>query len=138
MGSEFDLATAVHRRSGGAIFDAEVDAGWTVGPKPNGGYLLAIAARAAGRELEAAGITHPDPLAATAHYLRAPDPGAAEVAVEVLRPGRSASQVRAVLSQHGKACVDATFTMGSLPDPAPEAWWSDLPPVDLAPIEACR
>lgn len=133
---EFDQATAVTAEGDGR-YAATVDAGWTVGPKPNGGYLLAVAARAAGHALAATGIEHPDPLAATTHFLRAPDPGPADVQVEVLRPGRSASQVRAVLSQAGKACVDATFTLGELPDPATDPWWSGLDPVTLPPIEDC-
>ena len=136
--SEFDAATAVARRDGGAAtYDVTVDLGWTVGGKPNGGYLLAVAARAAGAELHATGTDHPDPLAATAHFLRAPDAGAAEVAVEVLRAGRSASQVRAALVQDGQTCVDATFTMGLLPDEPPAPWWNGLEPLALPPIESC-
>src|SRR5690606_28920258 len=96
---EFDLATAVRDRGDGRTFDLDVDAGWTVGPKPNGGYLLAAAARAAGVAVQAAGADHPHPLAATAHYLRAPDAGPAEIVVDVLRLGRGASQARATLSQ---------------------------------------
>ena len=155
--SEFDRATAVRPRprsqprpsapsrdgsgDGAAfavgVFDATVDPGWCVGPKPNGGYLLALAARAADATLADAGIHHPDALASTAHYLRAPDPGPAEVHVEVLRPGRSASQVRAIIEQAGKRCVDATFTMGVLTEEAPQPWWSGLAPLVLPPIEDC-
>lgn len=141
--TEFDAATAVAARPGRpGAYDAHVDEGFTVGPKPNGGYLLATAARAVGDALGVAGSDHRDALAATAHYLWAPDPGPAEVTVEVLRTGRSASQARAVLSQAGRRCVDATFTMGTLPDasgpgPAPAATWSARPPVELPPREDC-
>ncbi len=40
----FDLATAV--RGGPERWSAEVDPGWTVAGRPNGGYLLSIATRA--------------------------------------------------------------------------------------------
>jgi acyl-coenzyme A thioesterase PaaI-like protein len=133
---EFDVATAVEPTGDGA-FAMEVDAGFTVGPKPNGGYLLAAAARAAGLALADAGSDHRDPLAASAHYLRAPDPGPAEIRTEVLRLGRGASHVRTTLSAGGKACVDATFTIGTLPDPAPAPFWSGIDPVEVPPREDC-
>ena len=76
--------------AGPGRFEAEVHPDWTLGGKPNGGYLLAILGRAAG----AAG-PHPDVIAASAHYLRSPGPGTVSVEAEVLRAGRGASQVRA-------------------------------------------
>jgi hypothetical protein len=134
---EFDIATAVRRRDDGTTYDIDVDAGFTVGPKPNGGYLLAAAARAAGEALGVAGSDHRDPLSSTAHYLRAPDPGPAEVRTEVLRLGRSASQIRATIRQSDKACVDATFTMGTLDEGPSAPWWSSRVPFDLPPIDEC-
>lgn len=108
--SEFDDATAVHDRGDGRRFDVAIDSGWTVGPKPNGGYLLTLLARAASEGLGAADSAHRDPLAASAHFLAAPDPGPAEVRVDTLRVGRGASQVRAT----------RTFGVGSrLPMGAP-------------------
>jgi hypothetical protein len=133
---EFDVATAVDHE-GDDRWSIAVDEGFTVGPKPNGGYLLAMAARAAGEALGHAGSDHHDPLAASAHFLWAPDPGPAEVHVEVLRTGRSASQVRTTLTQGAQRCLDATFTMGRLPDDEDPALWSSRPPVDLPPIEEC-
>lgn len=134
---EFDVATAVTPRNDDTTYDFSVDAGWTVGPKPNGGYLLAIAGRAAGRALVAAGTEHDDPLAATAHYLRAPDPGPAEVETQILRLGRGASQIRTTITQDGKPCVDATFTMGRLPEEPKRPWWTNRVPFDLPPIDEC-
>lgn len=136
--NEFDRATAVRPNLEPDRFTATIDPGWTVGTKPNGGYLLAMAARAAGVALGHGGSPHRDPLSATAHFLRAPDPGPTEIRTEVLRSGRSASQVRASLWQSQACCVDATFTMGTLPDPPVAApFWSDNAPVDLAPIDQC-
>ncbi len=134
--NEFDRAIAVRPRPDGASFDADVDPGWTVGPKPNGGYLLAMGARAAADGLADAGGQHRDPIAATAHYLRAPDPGPIEISTQILRAGRSASQVRATLIQAGTACVEATYTLAALPEDPPEPWWSAAPAPDVSAYDA--
>ena len=134
--TEFDRATAVEA-AGESRWTFTVDEGFTVGPKPNGGYLLAVAARAAGITVGEAGAEHRDPLAASAHYLRAPDPGPAEVTVEVLRTGRGASQALATISQDGRRCVEAAFTLGTLGEDADPAVWSQLPPPAIAAREEC-
>ena len=123
----FDRATAVARRPGpDAVHDVAVDPGWTIGDKPNGGYLLAMLARA-GLESVAAveGPEHPHPLAATATYVSAPSLAPGEVHSEVLRRGRGMSQVRTVLVQGGATKVEATFTCGRL-DPDERTWWGEV------------
>src|SRR5690606_26623255 len=128
---EFDRATAVRRRhvddDGRAVHEVDVDGGWAIGDKPNGGYLLATAARAAADAAAAVeGPEHPHAVAATAAYLAPPAAGPAEVHSEVLRRGRGTSQVRARLVQDGAVRVDATFTLGRLrPDATP--WWGGAP-----------
>lgn len=132
---EFDAATAVRPTGTPGTFDLVVDAGFTVGPKPNGGYLVAAAARATSAALADAGSEHRDALVTTTHFLRAPDPGAATVTVDVLRTGRSASQAKATIAQDDRPCVEVTLTMGTLGADAPA--WSAVPPVEVAPIEEC-
>jgi acyl-coenzyme A thioesterase PaaI-like protein len=134
----FDRATAVRPRPGGAVHDIEVDGDWTIGGRPNGGYLLALLARAAVSSAAGVeGLAHPHPLTASAHYLSAPSPGPAEVRAEVLRRGRRMSQVRSRLLQGGSARVEAVFTLGRL-DPASEPWWDDVPvPPDATPEARC-
>src|SRR3954464_12750292 len=64
--SAFDAATAVPRAEGGGLV-ADLDPGWDVGGGVlNGGYLLAVAARAAVLD-----SPHPHPVALSASYLRA-------------------------------------------------------------------
>ena len=135
--SAFDAATTVTTAADGDTHALSIDPGWTVGTKPNGGYLLAAVARAARAALAHAGSTHADPLAVSATYVSAPDPGPAQVRTEVLRTGRTASQVAAHLVQGGRTCVEATLTVGTL-DPTAEPWWADEPPVDLPPPAECR
>lgn len=134
---EFDVATAVRPGARAGTYDVDIDAGFTVGPKPNGGYLLACIARAADTALTERGSAHHHALAATAHYLGAPDPAKAEIEVEVLREGRSASQVRATMSQDGRPCVDVTLTMGNLPEAGTEPVWSSVVPFEVAPRDQC-
>jgi hypothetical protein len=113
----FESVTALRERSAGS-FQAEISAGWTIAGKPNGGYLLAMLGRAAGLV-----GPHPHVIAASAHYLSTPQPGPAVVEVEVLRAGRSASQLRASLLQDGRACVQALLTTSRL-EPGTAAYWN--------------
>lgn len=78
-------------------------------------------------------------IAASAHFLRPPSPGAAEVETEVLRVGRTASQLRARLQQGGETCVEALLNTAAL-DPAAEPYWdAGLPdPGDTAFDAAVR
>lgn len=116
----FDEVTSVTMTSPGR-FTADVHPGWAISGKPNGGYLLAILGRAAANT-----SSHPDPVAASAHYLRSPEPGPVTVETEVVREGRSASQLRARMSQAGRPCVEALITTGDLGD-ADGHWTRGLP-----------
>jgi hypothetical protein len=135
----FDRVTAVSSSAGEPSdrYDVTIDAGWTIDGRPNGGYLLATMARAARSALASSeGPDQPHPVTATAHYLRSPDPGPAEVHTEVLRGGRRMSQVRARLVRQGSACVEASFTLGRH-DESVEPWWTDLQAPPLPPMAEC-
>ena len=111
----FDAVTWVVPTADPNLFETTVHRLWTVGDKPNGGYLLALLARAAlvtgrgesgwGWEVVSSSIT----------YLRPPDLGPATVHTTLLRHGRSAAQVRAVLAQGDTDLVDAVFVLGDVP-----------------------
>ncbi|MDQ6937182.1 MAG: thioesterase family protein [Actinomycetota bacterium] len=116
---------------GTARFAGEVSAAWTILGKPNGGYLLTMLARAA-----VATGPHPHVLAASAHFLQAPNPGPALITAAVLRPGRRAGQLRVRLEQDGRPRIEALMTTGTL-DPSALVDWSSEPPVSVAPFERC-
>jgi hypothetical protein len=118
----------------GAVFDVTVHPLWTVGDKPNGGYLLALLGRAAAECLHRAGEPALDPISATVTYLAAPALSAAEVHTTVLRRGRTASHVRAVLIQSARTMVDVVFVMGTL-TPGGVPRYSDIRPLDIPPPE---
>jgi acyl-CoA thioesterase len=128
---DFDRATAVAPGADGQGYGATVDAGWTIGGRPNGGYLMALATRAA---LAEAG--RPDPLAVSAHYLSPPVPGPVGVAVTLLRAGRSVSVLRATLGQGDAACLELLVSAGQL-DGAAEPVWNAGGPPELPPPDEC-
>ena len=80
----FSAVSAVTQHQPGH-FSAEIDPEWTIGGKPNGGYLLSMLGRAA-----TSTSVHGHVIAASAHYLRSPEPGPVLIETEVLRAGRSA------------------------------------------------
>jgi len=91
MTGELAMATA-SVASGGGNYTAEIKPGWDVMGNANGGYLLAMAARAA-----AHAATRPDPVTVTAHFLRPAKPGPVTIENEVLRSGRRFAVVRSTV-----------------------------------------
>jgi acyl-CoA thioesterase len=125
----FDAATAVARAEGGGL-TAELDAGWDVGGGIlNGGYLLAVAGRAAVLE-----SPHPHPVALSGAYLRAPAAGPATLTVVQGTAGRTLAHSLVTLSDAaGPALVvqATTATLGH--EPSTYA----LPMPDVPPVEEC-
>jgi uncharacterized protein (TIGR00369 family) len=117
---------------GGGRFAAELGTRFTVGTKVHGGVLMVLLARAglARVDAEAPGAA-PDPLAVSADYLRAPDPGPVELDAELLKLGRTVSVVAVRMRQEGRLVLAATVTAGRLPDDG--ARWSDLPEMPAEP-----
>lgn len=106
------------------------------GGKPNGGFMLACLGRAAVAAAADAGAAHPHPISTGASYQWSPDLGPAEIETEVLRVGRTASQVTARLVQADKLAVTARFTLGALHEGSSPFWGSVTPP-EMAPIDEC-
>jgi hypothetical protein len=127
----FSAVSAVTELAPGR-FSAEVDPEWTIGAKPNGGYLLSMLARAA-----TSTSVHDHVIAASAHYLHSPDPGPVLIETELLRSGRSASQIRARMEQEGKACVEALITAASLAGDTAPYWDGGLPERSQSSYEEC-
>ncbi len=128
----FTRDTAVDRMGPGR-YRGRIDPGWSVvdGAAPNGGYVMALAARAM-----RADIPHPDPVTLTAHFLAPPVPGPVDVEVEVVRSGRRHTTVAARLLQEGREQARLLGAFGDLaaaegPDRV------DLAPPPLPPIEDC-
>ncbi|MGK5112888.1 thioesterase family protein [Geodermatophilus sp. CPCC 205506] len=128
--SAFDADTAVTRVEGGGLA-ADLDDGWDVAPGIlNGGYLLAVVARAALAE-----SPHPHPVALSASFLRATPPGRAALAVTPGPAGRTLAHSSVVLSGDGGPSLTAQVTTATLTDAAPD--WSATPPPAATPVADC-
>ncbi|MEU5691455.1 thioesterase family protein [Actinosynnema sp. NPDC020468] len=127
----FSLASAV-RPLGDGTYTATLPPEWTIGPKPHGGFLLALAARAAvASACAASGIAELDPLAVSAQFLRAPEVGPVLVRTEVRKVGRTATVVNASIEQRGRSCVEVAVTVGRLPSGGVS--YADLPDLPAVP-----
>lgn len=103
----FDDDTSVSRADGAWV--AEISPRWGVGANPNGGYLVAVAARAM-----LADSGRPDPWSVTAHFLSPPAPGPVAVRTEVLKPGRTYATVTAAVMQGDRERVRLLGAFGDL------------------------
>ena len=128
MSTEFAAATAVHRRADG-VYDAQIVEGWDIGGAANGGYVIALAARAMA---DAAGRP---PLSLTAHYLSPGRPGAVVIDVDVLRAGRRMATVAARVRA---GATELVALLGTFADQAPggPSVITGEPPV-LPPSDQC-
>jgi acyl-CoA thioesterase len=134
--SSYLQATSAQRVDDGSSGDVgryavDIDPGWAIGGNPHGGYLMALVAKAA---VDAADSPHA--LAVSAHFLRPPRGGPAEVRVEVVKRGRTASTVRATLWQDDKARLDTLITAGRLPEGTPSYSGREMP--KMPSPEECR
>ncbi|SFK86643.1 thioesterase family protein [Geodermatophilus ruber] len=128
--SVFDAATAVTRTEGGGLV-ADLDPGWDVGAGVlNGGYLLAVVARAA-----LVGSPHPHPVALSASFLRATGPGPAALAVTAGPAGRTLAHSSVVLAGPDGPTLSAQVTTATLTGEPPA--YSAAPPPEATPVERC-
>ena len=88
------LAEAPPASETGRKFSTHISGLWNAGSKPNGGYIMALGAKAMSMTLP-----YPDPLTVTCHFLSAADEDEAEVCVERVRVGRSLATAAACVSQ---------------------------------------
>jgi hypothetical protein len=80
-------------------YDGNLNEHWTIGPKPHGGVMIALCAGAA-REAYGGG-SHP--IAVSANYLSAPDPGPVRLITTVRKRGRRIGLVDIELVQGDRA-----------------------------------
>ena len=132
----FDAATAVTKVRDG-VYTAVLAEDYSVLGNPNGGYLLAVVARAATEHLAEVGTEHPHCLAASASFVRAPRCGEVEVELAVHRAGTRISHVRATVRQDGHVAVDAQLSCGRLA-PVADVRYQVPCPLSLPDVAACE
>jgi len=126
--NRFDRDTRVTRHADGH-FEADIDTGWWVIRGPNGGYIAAIALRAACEAVQDEART---PRSLTVHYLSPPVEGPASVETRIERTGRSLSTVMARMSQgdHLRAIAIAALSTPRESHSFYHAEMPDVPPAD--------
>ncbi len=154
----FGDAMALHPMDHG--FEGNLNEHWTIGPKIHGGVMLALCAKAAreaygetggqersdagigtgGQERSDAGIGtgNFEPVAVSADFLSAPDPGSVQLVTTVRKRGRRIGLVDVELDQGERTCVRAVVTLGE-PEHLAEPLLSANPVTPLmAPRTAAR
>lgn len=92
---------------GDGVNEAELNEHWIIGPKVLGGAMLALCAKPARTE-------HGDgaqPIAVSANYLWAPDPGPMQLATTLRKRGRRVSLVDVEPNQRERTAVRASVTL---------------------------
>jgi len=128
-GVSFADATAVTPAADG-IFAGRIPPEWGFRGRPHGGFLLALAARAA-----MCASQRPHPHVVSGSFIRSAESGAAEVHVELMKQGRLVTQTQATLSQRGNVVVAAQVAVGEPDHDQPS--WLQLPDPPPAPYEEC-
>ena len=133
--ADFRTDTAVEALGGGR-FGVLIKEAWSGPPGPNGGYVAALILRAIRAAIDD-GTRAPRSL--TIHYLRPPQEGEVEIAVEIERAGRSATTCSARMLQGGKTTCLALSVLSTRFEAAAD-WTTPAPEVPSAegiePIDA--
>jgi acyl-coenzyme A thioesterase PaaI-like protein len=128
------------------IYEGELNKHWTIGPKVHGGAMLALCANAARTACggQSGGL---EPVAVSASFLWAPDPGVMQLVTSIRKRGSRISVVDVELVQGDRTAVHAVVNLGE-PEHFPPGGHAapllsanpvvDLmapePPDDIAPI----
>jgi acyl-CoA thioesterase len=126
---EFDEDTRVERVGSGSYRGTVTDR-WSIGPVPNGGYVLSVGLGALGDVLG-----RPDPLTVTAHYLKPAAVGPVAIEVEVVKSGRHYATGVARLLQQEREILRVLATYTDLGDASGPTWIDGGPP-PLPPLDA--
>lgn len=123
-------------------FDADLNEHWTIGPKPHGGVMIALCAKAARAAYAAGAAREADndagatayPVAVSANYLSAPDPGPVRLSTTLRKRGRRIGLMDVELIQGKRSCVHAVVTLGE-PEHDARPLFSLNPVVGLMDVE---
>jgi acyl-CoA thioesterase len=118
----FDEDTEV-KAEGNHRYAGRISERWSIGPVPNGGYVLSVGLSALGHSLE-----RPDPLTVTGHFLRPAAPGPVAIWVEPIKRGRTYSTGMARLIQEDREVLRVLATYGTLGTEGGFAYVAGRPP----------
>jgi acyl-CoA thioesterase len=115
----------------GIEYTGEIIDGWDVVGNANGGYLMAIAARAMTDAAD-----RPHPVSVTCHFLSPGRPGPVSIKPEIIKRGRTLTTVRADLRTTDRTVLTALGTFSDL-DALEGPVLVDATPPDLPDPEDC-
>lgn len=123
-------------------FEANLNEHWTIGPKVHGGVMVALCAKAAREAYRERDGDSAQPVAVSANFLSAPDPGPVRLVTSTRKRGRRIGLVDVELLAGDRACVHAVVTLGELQGTAESLLsanpvtplMSPEPPADVPPI----
>lgn len=128
--TEFERETASQKQAP-HLWEAKITDNWNINNVPNGGYLLAIAARILKEELP-----QKDPLTITGHYLHRAEHGAIDCQTEILHTGKNFSTGMVKFMQDGMERIHFTSTFTDFSKHGgPSHFEEDAP--ELPPPEDC-
>jgi acyl-CoA thioesterase len=126
----FDEATAVEA-IGENRFRAHIHEGWDIGGNANGGYLIAVAARAL-----TAASGRPDVITVTSHFLSPGRVGAVMIEVTPIKTGKRFATAQAtVMTADRKPVITVLGATGDLSDNSGPTRTVD--PVELPSVDEC-
>jgi acyl-coenzyme A thioesterase PaaI-like protein len=142
VSSEFEIATAVTALDGQILpadpsesadrvyrFAARIHPGWDIGGNANGGYLMAIVARAM------AAVTGRPPLTVTGHYLSPGPVGDCSVDVTLVRSGRRMATATGSMKMGDREILRMLGTFADQDDSA--VLYTDGAPPELPEYAEC-
>jgi len=118
-------------------FDGNLNEHWTIGPKVHGGVMVALCAKAARAVYSEQSAEHDviaQPVAVSANFLSAPDPGPVRLVTTLRKRGRRIGLVDVELIAGERACVHAVVTLGD-PEHNAEPFLSANPVTALMSLE---
>lgn len=117
---------------GAATFSTSIRPGWDIGGNANGGYLLALAARAMVRY-----SGRPDPVTITAHYLAPGRPGPARIECATIKQGRRFTTVSAQLQAGDRRLLQVLGAFSDLESPTEGPERINAAPPELPDVSEC-
>jgi acyl-CoA thioesterase len=126
----FDEDTPLEPISGGR-YRSKLNKRWFFGDAPNGGFILALAVKAALQELPGLSV-----ITVNAHYLQAATEGDVEIQITALRKGRRFQQLQIAVLQNNTLCIQAQLLCADTPrNDSVETDTAAFP--DIAPPRRC-
>jgi len=127
----FAAATKVVRRDP-ETWMGRIHPGWDIFGVPNGGYLMALTARAMGAEADGRSL-----VSLSAHFTHRGEPGPVTIRVEQVKTGRTLSTLQATMLQGDKELLTALAAFADPKRPVPDTEIVHGSPPDLPPPEDC-